>query len=259
MTENGVVLTSFIVKSQKKIETIITHAIITAINFTAQVFSTFLKIEPIENGYIENIYLEKPEIILNELMVLKSNVYKDIHISLIDSLIKFYKNIPAGGTIQFKHYNFEIIWEEMVHYYLCNHFIGFENSKLKFSDTPDFVNKFEKHKEVQINSAFRFKNIILDHYYQTDKFQYLFDSKYYIEVKEMNFKQISYGFSLKNMIKPFNETGVTTVNVLFLPGNKEQNIHFALTDDLSYCDGFNNLIFEYYIDVELLIMLYTNS
>ena len=79
-----------------------------------------------------------------------------------------------------------------------------------------------------------------------DNVRYIFDGKYYEEVKELNYKQVAYYFLLKHHEGIKKEVGdeivvtpLLTHNILILPTDMEQNdkknykVHFDLNTEFN--------------------------
>ena len=67
--------------------------------------------------------------------------------------------------------------------------------------------------------------IDVDHIAFENNILYIFDSKYYREISQLNYKQFSY-----NEILRYHYPGVVEIhNILLLPGEKHSDLHFSLS------------------------------
>ena len=60
------------------------------------------------------MFISNKEYIVNELLKLQTSTFNDNLLYLLNNLILFFKEINEGGNIYIKHYNYEMIWEDMV-------------------------------------------------------------------------------------------------------------------------------------------------
>ncbi len=204
--------------------------------------------------------------------------FKGVNKKLVRDLIEFYSLVPEGGNITIKHYNFELIWESIVEKYLNTFFKGVNQQGLVFSNQrvgksyhfkkavfhvdkahpnhrlePDhyYNNKEEQFifdskyysKVYDLNH----KRLEPDHYYNDKEEQFVFDSKYYSKVYDLNHKQVAYYTFLKNQAQ-------RTYNALIIPTEKESSplptpLHFELDPDFYIHEGDQIKIWEYYLNI----------
>lgn len=209
-----------------------------AIDYTLDRFS-FLFSLPKTNYNHSNInFLDNINYVIKKLQQLRNELFKDIHVRLINDLISFYqntKNHNFGGDIHVKIKYFNLVWEEMITHYLNKHFIGIdENTKELIFDINQRESKiiFRK-KTFQVDDSSNKYSIEPDHYVIDDNLQYIFDAKYYNSLKQLNYKQFSYHEILKN--KRDN-----TISALIIPSGKinSSRIHFSLKNEFSL-NGIN--------------------
>ena len=84
---------------------------------------------------------------------------------------------------------------------------------------------------------------------------YIFDSKYYQDIQELNYKQFAYTLVLGNSKMAADKN---VYSALLLPGHKENDYHLSL--DIPYRqlkDGCNYII-EQFLDVKILMKKYLN-
>lgn len=195
-----------------------------------------------ENQNYSNSLVNQYGMILKILYDRKNTEYKDYNKKLIKSLIEFFEYIVSSNKLSFIYTcEFQNIWEQSVGEYLNKRFIGIdeENGKFKYGETK---NHFTKTTFLVDNSINRHV-ISIDHFLKNEnKIVYVFDSKYYIDVKELDYKQVSYCYFVAN------KYDVILKNIccaLIIPTSKEQ--YRAIHIDRSEFDGI--LIYEEYLNI----------
>jgi llaI.3 like protein len=184
-----------------------------ALTYTIDTFSFLIK-EKVSLTRSEKLdFWNNKTYVIRRLRKIQGEMFKDIHKKLIRDLINFYSELDNSGSVFIKHYNFELVWESMVESYLRKHFVGINNSEdgisnvrcskegLVFIKNGDKKLKFQKTTE-HVDSARKFR-LQPDHYAtETDSkarsIQYIFDAKYYNEITDLNYKQVSYHAFLRN-------------------------------------------------------------
>lgn len=230
------------------------------INYTINKFPFFIDFPPITSVKSKIDFLANREYTLRQLYQYENKVFKDYQKELIKSLISFFEkfdNRSTSGAIHIKINYFDMIWQKMVNKYLNDCFVKVdeEHRKLEFE-----YDKSKKHfsfnsKKFDIDVSEHKYYIIPDHYYNDETSIYLFDSKYYQEISDLNYKQFSYTILLGN-----SQLGNSKklYSALLLPGKKPNGIHLQL--DIPYCQmnpGCNYII-EQYLDVKLIMKNYLN-
>ncbi|MGX8852200.1 hypothetical protein [Amedibacillus sp. YH-ame10] len=168
--------------------------------------------------------------VISLLKELLHSEFKDINKRLIKSLIDFFR-YRASSSITFKAYtkDFENIWEDAVEDYLNEQFSGCVSNNYSF----DGVNKVKFKKETfridyQQHSP---KSISIDHFAETPNDVYIFDSKYYKEMHELNYKQVSYHYFIDSLYK-----SKIIHNGLIMP-TEEERIYEVCHIDRKEVDG----------------------
>lgn len=147
-------------------------------------------------------FIKHREYTLQQLRQINSKTFKDTHKKLIANLISFfeqYKKSPKGGDIHIKINYFDKIWERMVSAYLNKYFKCVDevsNSIIFDKSLVASLLSFEAKEFAIDDSSHQFK-IRLDHYAKQDDSIYIFDSKYYYNVSDLNYKQFSYNEILR--------------------------------------------------------------
>lgn len=239
----------------------ISECMIFVINYTIKKFPYFISLIPINEKSFSLDFIENKEYVLQQLYKYKNSVFIDKQIKLINNLIKFFEELKNknfnGGNIHFKILYFDLIWQDMVEKYLNDYFVGVEEDNIKFNyKVKNHENKFKSKKFVIDTSQKKEKeqfNIVPDHYLETKDKIYLFDSKYYVKIKDLNYKQLAYTLLIGNSK---DRSSKTLYSALILPGNEGTRIHIELTDEFKQLNKGCNKIIEQYLDVNTLMRNY---
>ena len=235
----------------------ITECMVLAINHTISKFNLFLNFEFIE--YDSNaIQLQHSGEILRKLEHIRSYMFKDIQIKLIDDLIAFYSRVNEGGNYYFKHYSFSSVWEDMIEVYLSLYYAGVRDGHLWFDK--------QYSKKLHFQKANYFPNIAndkqfvsIDHYSRDGDTQLIFDAKYYASINGLNYKQLAYAFLLKeirNNKEQDKPNYKNTLTALILPYERRiSKNHFVMNPLFS--ENYKDLVItEEYIDIKSVIEEY---
>lgn len=207
----------------------VTECMAFVIDYTIDFFHSFLSIKP--TGYRNNTfdYLGNIDYVIGQLNKAKKDVFKDKEKKLINSLIEFfvqYKAKSYGGSVHIKIRHFDKIWQTMVNQYLNKHFVGINsiNKSVEFDLTRTTSVISFSEQTFSVDASHHGYNIRVDHIAQSKNELYIFDSKYYQALDDMEYKQFSYGELLREYYP-----GVTArYNVLLLPGIPRVDTHFSL-------------------------------
>ncbi|WP_314039255.1 LlaJI family restriction endonuclease [Gemella morbillorum] len=200
--------------------------------------------------------------VCNQLKQLKSSYFKDSEKKLIDSLIKYliWKSISKEDmkllTLKFENY-----WEDMMLVYLNGNFsyirnnkiIWVENSKNNFVKKREYIESSKKIRELENYRKKEARYVEYDHITIKENIIYVFDSKYFNEVKEFNYKQAFYNYLLKS-----SYPNKTIINGLLLPTEKEYhiNVHVDKMDLDSSLELLKLKIIEHYVNLRDVINYY---
>lgn len=240
----------------------VTKCMIYVIDYTIDTFPFLVNKkktgEPFPN---DNLFLkeENKSIIIHNLRKINSITFKDHEKELINNLILFFLSLKKGGKFYLKHYNFSIIWENMVEKYLDRYFQGVDtnkNNRLIFSQDRNKKYKFKKI-TFHPNLANKKQSIQPDHYYEDEENRYIFDAKYYNQVLGINYKQVSYVFFLRDYVgNKSTSISKKTYSSLILPFEKRKTkIHFKMNPRFSKL--FEDMIIgEEYLDIREVIETY---
>lgn len=258
ISNNNLIFLPFYVSKSLPIDNLITQCMIFAMNYTQQLFGPFLPLPSdsklLEKGIDKNIENNYPNIIgaLNEL---RSSIFKDIDTNLLNNLILYFEGLNATlrDVQSIKHYHYNNVWEKAVEKYLNSNFSGIVDDKLTFNGNNNHI-QFEKGKFGNYDMEHPTNNLQPDHYYldKLQSIQYIFDSKYYVQLKGLNHKQLVYHMLLTNrarktydaLIMPSRSKTRTEVHVninqSFLPS--EMNELKILLTHLNTKDVIENFV-----------------
>lgn len=227
----------------------ISDCMIYAINNTLDVFPFLDNVIPIKNKISDNRIFNNFDYIIRNLESYKRNIFKDTQKKLINALIDFFsfdKKIQRGGKRVIKVNYFASIWQSMINEYLNKHFISFDEAKntIIFDNSQTKSSIVFSPKTIQIDRSHHQFEIELDHYAYTDNAQYIFDSKYYYDIDDLNYKQFTYNILLGNS-ESYKRPKL--FSCLILPGNKKNDLNLNLIDDIKI---EQRLITEQYISIQ---------
>jgi hypothetical protein len=218
---NNLLFDSYYYNNSNFYTNFITDCLVYAINYTIKKFNIFVGFDYINNYSIRYSFFSEYKIIVDELKNIKSGIFNDKILCLVDSLIMFYSHIKIGGNYYLKHYSFYSIWEDMANVYLNNNFI-YKNNGIFFEKNS----KLKNFKKVNYKFGQEKFQVELDHFYiDTDQnIAFLFDSKYKNKINKFDYKQFSYTFIVRDYLckKGLAEHGI--VNALILPTDKSNSI-----------------------------------
>ena len=257
ISKDNLVFLPYKIKRTATESTFLSECMIFAINYTISIFSFFINLPSINFNLNYNKFRNK-ESVLQELYKIRGKTFKDIEIRLIDNLIQFFQNMNKGGNYYIKHYYFSSVWESMVENYLNMHFVGVKRNRLIFDDNNLYKNNFQK-TIFYPNKINEEQNIQPDHFLIKGDIQFIFDSKYYNKIDQLNYKQVAYHFLLRNRVSDESEKYIQTISALILPSEKHhQKLHFVLKDEYNlYGEEFS--IIECYLEIKKLMKLYIES
>lgn len=264
INERNLLYLPLIVEEKAAEHVFITKCMAYAIDSTIEKFKVFLKLEK-TNFELSGVSFDNPRLIVNQLREIGHNMFKDIDKNLIKDLIDFYQKISMSShQVQIKMHTFNLLWEDMVEEYLNKYFshIDHTDGEIQLVFTANINEKkynFKKeifYPDIRKEKGYRIEP---DHFsnYQGDL--YLFDSKYYNEVKGLDYKQVSYYYLLFNRKEHLNTERI--YSALILPTEKSSTKvaskeHFIFNESFSIknakadetSSGF--VIFECYLDIQ---------
>lgn len=206
ITGGNLIFSPLFYKKKTTDETIITDCMIFIINYTSQLLGELMTLP--SNSRIADRGI-KPSIlgntaIINRLQEILSRTFKDINQQLIKNIIIFLKQVNSSPwkVPDIKYYTYSSVWEQAVQKYLINHFKGIDESKnVIFTPELEYTNSFIK-KPMYYNTVKNHQDWYLepDHFLieEATKHIYVFDSKYYRQLNDLNHKQFVYHVLLSN-------------------------------------------------------------
>lgn len=205
----------------------LTECMVFIINYTIDFFSDFLIMKKTGVRYSFD-FLNNIEYVINQLNVYQSKIFKDTQKRLVRSMIDFFKQFKEkakGGKVHVKIRYFDMIWQCMITKYLNKHFVGIDpvSGAAVFDESLFNSNYSFSHKRYEdIDLSHNNFYIDVDHIaYENDKL-YIFDSKYYTAINDLNYKQLSY----TELLRYRYANAVEINNILFLPGADRADLHF---------------------------------
>lgn len=255
MSQGSFIFLPLYVKKSYSEQVFLTECMVYVINHTVEKFSAFLHLKGVSGVNVQTELYKNKEFIISKLHLIYTKTFKDIERKLILSLIDFFKGLNEGGNMVFKHYNFELIWESMVGKYLNMYFVGIKDGLPLFDTNYNSRNQYFKKKSFYINNLNKKHKIEPDHYYLENDKQYIFDSKYYVDLKRIDYKQIAYYSILKSRVQG------ETFNVLILPteDTAKSEFYFELKKEF-YGNSIDKIsIIATYLNMKSVIETYTNK
>ncbi len=237
----------------------ISECMVFVINYTLKSFDSFLQLKPISVSKHSLDFIANRQYVLKQLYQARNQVFKDIHKKLVDSLICFFEELDTqkhGGAIHVKINYFNLIWQTMVNKYLNDCFVGIdsaENSILFDASISKSEISFRPITYLIDASTHKFE-VELDHYGIRDDKQYVFDSKYYGDITELNYKQFVYNAITDNFANQGKR--IMTYSALLLPGVRPSSLHLDLLSQFGKLSNRNHQIIEQYLDVKTVMSHY---
>lgn len=260
VSNGNIIFIPLIYKKNNFKDDFISECMIFVINNTIKNFSYFLPFRTINQKNNNFDFIRNKKYVIEQLMQEKNRVFKNHQISLINALIEFFEQFnmnPRGGALHFKIKYFDRVWENMVEKYLNDYFLDVnrENNLIFDYSRKQKKKRFIAQKEFYIDDSKNNFKIIPDHYYETENKIYVFDSKYYNKLNELNYKQLVYTILIGNSIYGRNKN---LYSALLLPGRERVQLHIDLTSDFKQMNDGCNKVIEQYLSVKELMQNYLN-
>lgn len=255
---NNLVFLPFVISKTVQKDTFIGDCMKFVINDGYEQFGKYIGRGLIIDGETIDINSNNLGLVIEQLKEEKNTHFKDLEIRLIDAVIDYlqWKGVFIENSF-FITRNFESIWETMVNEYLSENYDSY-NGELNQMVLKKKCRKhlFAKKTEYIQSDCMMKKNDVhysveYDHYCKEGGVVTLFDSKYYNEIKEVNYKQIAYHYFLNNRFHK-QEKPEILINGLIIPyeGDYYSSIHLDRTD----IDGV--LIVEHYLNLREVMQSY---
>ena len=223
IVDGNLIFTPLFYKKVRNNETIVTECMISIINYTTSTLGDFFTLP--DNTMIANRGINSAifgnETIIFKLEEILSKTFKDINKKLIRNIITYLKGVNSikEESLDIKYYNFANIWETAVNKYLNDHFEKIDvNDHIVF--TKEGSHKRFIKKPIYYNSVTKYSNWYLepDHFLidKDNRIVYLFDSKYYTKLLDINHKQFMYHILYQNKYSDYR-----LYDSLLLPSEKD--------------------------------------
>lgn len=196
--------------------------------------------------------------VIDKLISVSRNHFKDIEKKLIKNLIDYFKwKVNASNTTLLLTTTFDSYWSLLVHTYINKNFYGLDKNGtfiFKYNCNKHNFSREVSHniESLKARETSRKFSVRYDHIEVTEDNMYLFDSKYYQEIDGLNYKQFSY-----DVISRTHYNRVETINnSLILPtdGESYAKVHLDTRDIKGPSSGI--LIMENYLNVKEVISNY---
>ncbi|WP_282668211.1 LlaJI family restriction endonuclease [Lactococcus cremoris] len=233
MNSSGIVFSPLYKERVMNDYSFISEAMAYVINETIERFYYLLPYDKVEGVNYSASEFDDHQYVLHRLSSILSRTFKDIDISLIKDLIVFFEDESKKYSPKDQHlkiHYFNNIWQGMINNYLNRHFEKIDQMKPVFS--KDVISRripYFKNKSLVIDDSNNHWSINMDHYHQDQEFQLIFDSKYYDDEDELNYKQISYH---EVMTKKVRNTDVVTISALVFPGSNRMDVHYKTANSI---------------------------
>lgn len=257
LQNNGIIFLPFIVKKYNHTDAFIGFCMDYILD-DALKYSNFIEmISPYKKkyNYCTNISIDK---IIYKLKLIKGIYFKDNEKKLINNIIYYLEwKSYSHGMFRFVTTSFEYYWEKLIMSFLNSNHILYKNDQLIFSGKYNNIEKkFIKYSDkvesehILTTKKTRQFSIEYDHIYinEHNKIIYIFDSKYYSKINELNYKQIFYHYHLLSKYKYY-----TIINGLILPTSHQyySRIH------IDRMDIDNVKVVEHYFNIKYILNNYT--
>ncbi|WP_053032837.1 LlaJI family restriction endonuclease [Staphylococcus haemolyticus] len=263
VNNNNLIFMPLVTKDKFKKLVFISKCMSYVINYTSEYFSIFQNMK-VPSLMIKDINWKNSFIIVKKLQKYSNIVFKDRERLLIRHLILFFQKLGSQkNALQLKTKSFDLIFEDIILDFLNFNFINInkngyiEYSLVKFNELYGFK-KERFYPDFRKMQGWRIEP---DFYLEENNNRYIFDSKYYTKITELNYKQLAYYFLLKEYSK--TEVIKKTYNILILPTDRNnssilnQKEHFKFNPEYNTVEG-NFSVKEQYINMQFLLRNYVN-
>lgn len=241
---NNIIYTPLYSKINYKQLSYISSAMTYVINSTIDNFTFLFDLKKAPVLYQSESEFSSPVFVINKLAAEATRIHKDDEKQLVRSLIAFFefKKRERSSGMHVKVNYFNNVWQRMVHLYLNRHYERIDmNNEIVIS--PNFHrnnnprDEFFSVKNLSVDISSHLFEVQFDHYHLDNSVQLIFDSKYYDEDTDLNYKQLAYH---EMLTKNYRDSAINTYSALIFPGNKQQKLHFALNPVLYLIDSQGN-------------------
>ncbi len=235
----------------------LTECMIYAIDYTIDKFGIFIELDKTGRVFPTFDFINQKEFVLESLISLQQQTFKDSVIELIEHLINFFNAINEGGLYYFKHYSFSTVWEDMVMNYLKFNYKEISNNQIVFDENNTTHIAFSK-PSFHPNLAKTEQYFTPDYYYADGNTQLIFDAKYYTDIQGIDYKQIAYYLFLNEIRENIDDEPkyTKTYSALLLPSEaRSSQMHFKMDPRFNKTNK-NLVISEEYLDIHEVIDFY---
>ena len=260
VSSDSIIFVPLYTKKSNMLIGFITDCMAFVIDYTVSQFSDFISLKGTQHSQKYFDYFSNIDYVVKKLNEINRDIRKDLDKLLVENLIEFfiqYKSKGMGGNIHVKINYFDMIWQTGINTYLNSYFDSFDKDKNSIIFDLNRVESAVKFgpKQYTIDVSKNKFKVNLDHFSIDGNVLYIFDSKYYYDLNELNYKQYSYNEFLRYLFPEVNEI----ISVLILPGDEVSRKHFELDDSLKGDRIFGNEIYEQYINVKNILISYIEN
>lgn len=230
------------------------------VDYTIDFFSDFLTMKKTGVKYSFD-FLNHIDYVIKQLNTCQSKMFKDTQKHLLQSMTDFFEQLKGktkGGRIHVRIRYFNLIWECMISKYLNRHFAGIDlsNGSVVFDEMLyGSIVTFAKKRFTDIDASHHNFYIDIDHMAYVNHVLYIFDSKYYSNITELNYKQLAYNEMLR-----YHYPGVAEIhNILILPGEDRAELHFSYAPGYAGNRTIGTKIIEQFIAIKKVMEDYIQS
>lgn len=266
LIDNKLLLFPFIVEKKISMDVFVTECMIEVLSKGFERFGSLFDIGVPFHGSCKYDVLNNSDIIIKTLQQILPQYNNDEVKKLVLSIIEFIKWQSSNQNITiFTTKSFDYIWQSMVDFYLNNYLkVGDNNFQFDFfiQNNNNFYREFSHKIYDESTDDKRNFSVRYDHFLIKENQVFLFDSKYYTdEIFEINYKQLSYHFILKDWLhRTKGLDNIVIHNGLVLPTAKHnfERVHIE-TSNKSHHPMFRDLLIkEYYVNMKELINKYVS-
>lgn len=227
--DNGnLILVPLYVNKKNFNEVFLTECMAFIIDYTIDFFNAFLSMKK-KGVKCRFEFFSNIDYVLIQLKTSQSTAFKDSQKQLIQNMIDYFEQLKSkakGGKIHIRIRYFNNIWQAMVNQYLNRYFSGInteEKSAVFDLSRTTSVSTF-KESSFDVDASQHGYKIRVDHIAQRGNDLYIFDSKYYKVLDDLEYKQFAYG----ELLREYYPSITARYNILLLPGRSRADIHFSL-------------------------------
>lgn len=261
ISDDNLIFSPLFKKKKKHENVFLSECMVFVINHTINCFPYFISLPQIRYKFSSFDFLKHRQYTIEQLKRIYNKTFKDCTKKLVKDLISFfaqYKKSPKGGDIHIKISYFDKIWERMISKYLNKYFESVDESTNSLTFDKGMLSsriEFTPKEFLVDNSHHKFR-IRLDHYAKQDDAIYIFDSKYYYNIRDLNYKQFAYNELLRGTVA----NNIKIHSALILPSSSSDlKLHFSISPSFVGSRKTGTKIIEQYLDIKEVMQTYVSK